>query len=506
MVRLYRGETAQTPSTPVPDYVKETPEYKATVEASGRWFSGTKEEAQYYVDKFGQPGNKITYVDVPAAEVDKHRAANQPEATRFAAGAENAQREFFVPKEVADKRAELSSAPAKPAVDLKLAPSMPTAYKILPSLHSSPHPETDLKPVFSKRDPDNPHIMDTTLTGKTDSGNSIVYFYGGMKPIAAMEYSGKKLVKRYKPEDIQFPHVPIQQSDLELFDKDTVHEVLKARSRVSGDYNTISKQGESLESVDKIHKAVANRIRSMAGDVQTYVIPDHLMPSGGPEGVPPPGFYNGEHHQIVINERAMDFPGEYNSTMLHEGVHASIDHAMLNNPHIAAAVREAAKATRDSLGEDKWKELYASSVPREFMTESLSKQTLRDHLIKTPTTPAVTQAIADLEKAHGVPQSRIQNMWDAVKAITKRVFKIAPHEESLFDSILKISAHAERQLQKTPAGPIPDTFASRLKYLQMSNTMSEPGLWQEMDPWQISPREHLDSMMKSMETTPVDKR
>jgi hypothetical protein len=393
----------------------------------------------------------------------------------------------------------------------KETPGEPTPYKTRPSLHTSKTPELYMTPHFMKRDPDNPSVPDTSLAGMTSAGNDITYFYAHTKPIIAMESKEGRLIKRYRPDDIQFPHAPIEIHDVDIFDKDKIREAYEARSDNYGPYSTISKLGERMEPVDKIHAAISERIRSIAGDPGVYVIPSHLMPIEKDRDPLTPGaagVYIASHHSILVDSGIMKEPGMFNETILHEGVHASIDHAMMNNLHIATAVREVAKATRDSLGEHKWKNIYASSTPREFMTESLSNPTLRDHLIGIRTTPAVKQAIIELERAHGVPPSPIQNMWDAVKAVTRRVFMIKPNEESLFDSILKISSHAEHQLQKTPAGSTPWDMSAYYKHIGMMTTMeAEPGLWQTTTPVPtISPRQHLDDMMKSMETTPVDKR
>lgn len=103
--RLYRGETAGTANGAVPDYVKETPEFKATQEATGRWFSKSKEEAEHYAKVHGQ--GKVSYVDVPTEDVDKYLSANQPEAKRFSAeGREN--EEYFLPKDLAAKRQSIA--------------------------------------------------------------------------------------------------------------------------------------------------------------------------------------------------------------------------------------------------------------------------------------------------------------------------------------------------------------------------------------------------------------
>jgi hypothetical protein len=120
MIRLYRGETAISGERPVPDYVRESPEYQATVAATGRWFTRDRAEAEHYAEVHGADKRNISYVDVPQNEVEQYLSANQPEARRFsAAGREGT--EYFVPPEIAAARRPLP-APARPDV-LREAPA-----------------------------------------------------------------------------------------------------------------------------------------------------------------------------------------------------------------------------------------------------------------------------------------------------------------------------------------------------------------------------------------------
>lgn len=105
MTRLYRGETNAASPGPIPDYVREGPEYQATVEATGRWFTASEAEAVHYTSKQGD-GAGVSYVDVPTADLDAFRVTNNPDAARFSARPDT---EFFVSREVADQRAPLQS-------------------------------------------------------------------------------------------------------------------------------------------------------------------------------------------------------------------------------------------------------------------------------------------------------------------------------------------------------------------------------------------------------------
>jgi hypothetical protein len=103
-VRLYRGETdLPNEGTPMPDWVAENPEFKAMLEATGRWFVRDRETAEYYNREFGDNSGRVSYVDVPVADVENYLSANQPDARRFSAAGRETE-ESFVSKELAAKR------------------------------------------------------------------------------------------------------------------------------------------------------------------------------------------------------------------------------------------------------------------------------------------------------------------------------------------------------------------------------------------------------------------
>lgn len=126
-VRLYRGETNIEP-TKVPDWLKDSEEYQATVDATGRWFSDNIEAAQYYVDTFGSGDGRITYIDVPAEDVEKYRASNLPAGKFSAVG--RAEEEFFVPRELADQRQSIvNDTAAKPKRAIKVSPRSQAKFR-----------------------------------------------------------------------------------------------------------------------------------------------------------------------------------------------------------------------------------------------------------------------------------------------------------------------------------------------------------------------------------------
>ena len=124
--RLYRGETdIRGEARPVPDWVAETETFRKTVAAAGRWFVKDRPTAEYYNRTFGDGTGRVSYLDVPTAEVERHLAARDPEAKAFCAhGREH--EEYFVPRAMADRRMPLTPAarprPRQAAHDPRPAP------------------------------------------------------------------------------------------------------------------------------------------------------------------------------------------------------------------------------------------------------------------------------------------------------------------------------------------------------------------------------------------------
>lgn len=111
VIRLYRAETDVTATKQVPEWLKNDPEYLATIEASGRWFSDSMENAEYYAKNFGN--GKITYIDIPASQLETFRASNLPAGKFSAVG--RAQEEFFLPKDLAITRKPIPVSMKKPS-------------------------------------------------------------------------------------------------------------------------------------------------------------------------------------------------------------------------------------------------------------------------------------------------------------------------------------------------------------------------------------------------------
>ena len=62
-VRLYRGMSSTCSLHRVPEYVRCSQGYMAQLVVSGRWFTDSREIAQWYVDD--APDGVMVYVDVP---------------------------------------------------------------------------------------------------------------------------------------------------------------------------------------------------------------------------------------------------------------------------------------------------------------------------------------------------------------------------------------------------------------------------------------------------------
>jgi len=100
---------------PVPEWISASEAYRNMVEATGRWFAETEEEAAWYACE--HPDGEMVYVDVPAGLAESFRVSsiaerggsgskNMPESP--AAWSARPHAEFFVSREVADMARPLS--------------------------------------------------------------------------------------------------------------------------------------------------------------------------------------------------------------------------------------------------------------------------------------------------------------------------------------------------------------------------------------------------------------
>ena len=114
MVRLYRAESnPDAPKKSPAQWIQESEEYKRSLQAEGRWFTDRLDEATWYLEN-EYPNGRLTYIDVPANQVESFRVLNIPEKIGGKQVAESPRAfsrkpevEFFVPSEMAAKRQPL---------------------------------------------------------------------------------------------------------------------------------------------------------------------------------------------------------------------------------------------------------------------------------------------------------------------------------------------------------------------------------------------------------------
>jgi hypothetical protein len=146
MVRLYRGETVSPKDTPAPDWVKDTIKDRPT----GSFFTDTYEEAQYYNKTFGEGDNNVTYIDIPAADLETYRASNTPGGQFSAPGL--ASKEFFVPEELAKTRKSVIPLDANGEPQAEWVGNVLTNGMKPPSDTKPTQPEVEITPEMFTKD------------------------------------------------------------------------------------------------------------------------------------------------------------------------------------------------------------------------------------------------------------------------------------------------------------------------------------------------------------------
>lgn len=138
-VRLYRAESTSPAKQPA-EWVAQSDNYKHNVDSSGRWFTDDREEAEWYRKNEYPDDGRIVAVDVPVEEAEQYRVSNMPPMV----GGKNSkgnprafsrrpEKEFFLPRELADKRTVLEAeaasnnsqqaTPISPAGDVQSRPN-----------------------------------------------------------------------------------------------------------------------------------------------------------------------------------------------------------------------------------------------------------------------------------------------------------------------------------------------------------------------------------------------
>lgn len=212
MVRLYRGQAAKGSGAGVPDWVKDEPKFKATQQATGRWWTEDPSIAQWYVNEAGESGH-LTYLDVPAEVANASRLSKHPEAARFSADPEN---EVFLPEEYAGKGAKVGT----PAETAKETPEAKTAAAMSEQKKAG-HPHsaytemvstTDLLPFreFDRSvDPKRPGQFEAVTESVARSGilEPVVLKYD---PISHRIYLGEGNTRLAAAVKLGMPEVPVR--------------------------------------------------------------------------------------------------------------------------------------------------------------------------------------------------------------------------------------------------------------------------------------------------------
>lgn len=101
--RIYRFAVKNQERGKVSDWVAQSEEYQNMLKATGRWFSDDFDEAMWYVKE--NPEGELLYVDIPTKDLEGYRVSNiveTPDGLRPKDFSARAEKELFVPREVAD--------------------------------------------------------------------------------------------------------------------------------------------------------------------------------------------------------------------------------------------------------------------------------------------------------------------------------------------------------------------------------------------------------------------
>lgn len=140
-VRLYRLE----PTGPDvrPDWIKQEQAASGHAGAEGRWFVQDPKMLDWYRQDAGDAPTRIVSIDVPRSQLEQYRVANADKGVqRYSRDPQN---EFFVPRELADRRQPAKPAVARETGRLKVArnPDSTWAVKNPDGTIVSTHPNAD---------------------------------------------------------------------------------------------------------------------------------------------------------------------------------------------------------------------------------------------------------------------------------------------------------------------------------------------------------------------------
>lgn len=116
---MFRFDYVAAHPTELADWIKEDPDFKAQLEAMGRWHSHSLREVCWYID-FEPPENeedslRISYQDIPAKVAAEAYLPRQPDEVRK--HSRDLENEFFLPAEYRDRGIAILEANISQTID-----------------------------------------------------------------------------------------------------------------------------------------------------------------------------------------------------------------------------------------------------------------------------------------------------------------------------------------------------------------------------------------------------
>jgi hypothetical protein len=177
---------------------------------------------------------------------------------------------------------------------------------------------------------------------------------------------------------------------------------------------------------------ITHRLKAFIGNIPVHLIPYEEMQSIVPNSQ---GFYinaDGKPRIYLSEDLARD-PRMMQHVLLHEGMHAALEKAIEDNPHLKQTVRLIMDEAKAYLGKNVGPELkYGFTDEHEFMSEAMSNPHFQDMLAEA--------------KASNLLKSRLQlnsplTLRDVIVHMIRQVLGIAnnPHDFRLIEAALRVS-------------------------------------------------------------------
>lgn len=117
-------------------------------------------------------------------------------------------------------------------------------------------------------------------------------------------------------------------------------------------------------------------------------------------------------------------------TVLHEAIHAATVRALIDKPHLQAAVYELMNHVAEH--DDTLPHSYGFSTTLEFLSEGLSNEGFRERLMKIPASDKIREYLGD----------HIANAWQGLKELVMKALGLKPEQESAFTQLIELGGHA----------------------------------------------------------------